>query len=193
LADLLPFEPSTRPRRPVHKSGEKPASKPAIAAFRQIALENLRKISGLTVYALAKKSRTHCEDLKNILQCRVRARKATLARIEAIFRGLIAERHREVMREIRRAEHGPVVRLESTDFTRQRPRNRAWLADDRVKGLATYIMACELDYPPAILAKALEESRTAISKTIAQWEDWRDRRRTERLIAAVRARLDWAH
>jgi hypothetical protein len=191
MADVLPFEPSIRPRRHVHKSGGKRTAKPAIAAFRQIALENLRKISGLTVYALARKSRTHCEVLKNILQCRVRARRATLARIEAALDGLIAERHDQVAKTLRRIEHGPVLRLDHTDSTRQRPRCRVWLEDTRCKMLATYIMHCEFGYPMPDLARALDQSRTAVGKTVKHYEDFRDKPRTERLIDAVRARLDW--
>ena len=196
MADLLPFESSTRPRRRVDKSGEKPIRFPRCAntgETRQTALETLRKACGFTVYEISKKSRIDQTTLKKILDGRTRhPHKATLARIESSFRGLVARRHREVMKEIRRAEHRPVIRLDATDFSLQRPRDRAWLDDARVRGLATYIMACELDYPAAILGKALHVSRTAISKTLAHWEEWRDRRRTRRIIDAVRGRLDWA-
>jgi hypothetical protein len=197
MAELLSFEPSTRPRRHVDKSGEKPlrfVSRGNTDETRQTALETLRKACGLTVYEISKKSRIGQTALKKILDGRTRhPHKATLARIEGTFRGLVAKRHRAVMKEIRRAEHGPVIRLDAADFSLQRPRDRAWLDDVRVRGLATYIMACELGYPAAILGKALHVSRTAISKTVSHWEDWRDRRRTERIIAAVKLRLERGH
>lgn len=196
MAKVLPFEPSTPRKRHVDKSGERPPRKPIyppISVSRQIALENLRKASGLTVYELAKKSRTNWEVLKNILDCRVRARRATLARIEETFDRLIVERHHQVVKTLRRAEHGPVVRIDFTDWSRQRPRDRTWLADCRCRMLATYIMACEFGYPLRVLARALHQSPTAVGKTVTHYEDHRDKPRTERLIAAVRKRLDWAH
>lgn len=177
------------------KSGENRIQNPIDDIYRVSRVSTLEKrriAEGLTVAELARISRTNWETVKNILEGRTKhPHRATLARLEAVFRGLIASRHRQVMKEIRRAEHGPVVRLDTADFTRQRPRDRHWLDDARVRGLATYIMVCEFGYPQAALASALHVSKTAIGKTTKQYEDWRDRRRTERIIAAVRARLGW--
>lgn len=107
---------------------------------------------------------------KNIL-ADFRRRPAGVAiggRLEAAELGYL---HQDVMDEIARLQHRPI--FHGVDFTKQRPRNRQWLALNRRRALATYFLVVEEGYSNARLALALGLSRTAVGKALARVEDAR--------------------
>jgi transcriptional regulator with XRE-family HTH domain len=183
MADLLPFEQSTRPRRHVDKSGERlEIFNPSKAVVKNLPhpLEKARQAWGLTVAELARRSRTERHVLKNILGGRRQPHAATLRRIEAAFAGIQEERRltvvrqfREIARAICHCRHVSYGAFLATDFSVQRPRNKAWLANARIRNLATYVLVVEFGIQEVAAAAAIAVSRTAVTKALRHCEEER--------------------
>lgn len=81
--------------------------------------------------------------------------------------------HRLVMIEIARTQTVDISALLATDFSVQRPAAE-WLAASRLRRMAIYITAVELEVDNAALARALGLSREAVRKARIAVEDLRD-------------------
>lgn len=80
------------------------------------------------------------------------------------------------------------VHAMATDFRNENPNNPAWLIGARVRRLAMYLIACELQYGNAALANAIGCSRQNVKQAVKSIEELREAEPAlDALIAKVAA------
>jgi transcriptional regulator with XRE-family HTH domain len=77
----------------------------------------------------------------------------------------------------------------AVDMSKQRPQNPAWLRAARIRMMATYIAAVELEVGNADLGRAIGQTRQAIQKSRNQVEDFRDDPAIEAALTTVTAQV----
>lgn len=122
------------------------------------------------------------------------ASSATLAKLQAALEApreikppqVIAGFHRLVMQIIAMQMAFDVPALLATDFSKQRPGNPQWLRAARIRQMASYITAVELEVSNADLGRAIGDTRANIKYARDAIENLReDGNEIDRVLSAV--------
>ncbi|EKS26705.1 helix-turn-helix domain-containing protein [Afipia felis] len=176
----------TRPsvRQPCESPSASPLSSSTVAdaAAQIIAINKKREDLGIGHEKFAQKAGISFWTWRDLRRGAFRPTPATLKKLRAAL-GEVPEAkppqvvkgfHRLVMIEIARTQQIDIETVLTTDFTVQRPHAPQWLASSRVRLMAIYITAVELEVGNADLARALGVSREAVRKARMKIEDLRE-------------------
>lgn len=165
------------------KRDAKPAKDSASSSVKRVEQINRSRLAaGLSHEELCRLARAGSRNWFRVLKGEQSASSALLDRLEEALaqprckkpRQVVAAFHRVVMQLVAVQMQFNVAELLATDFSVQRPSNPQWLRAARIRQMAIYITAVELQVSNADLGRALGDSRANIKFARDAIEDRRD-------------------
>lgn len=145
-------------------------------------IDRRREEAGVTIEALCRAAgvnRKTWSDIRSRPDCA--ARPETLRRLADALSDLAVAKSPDLLQGRLRtllallaADTGDDAKVVlATDFSRQRPQDKGWLAAARLRRFAIYLIVVEEDVRMADMARAIGISRQAVKQTVDEVREWR--------------------
>jgi transcriptional regulator with XRE-family HTH domain len=160
-------------------------------------VDRRRKAAGLSHDELCRAAGIEVNNWFRLLRGAHQPSPATLRKLQAALDAprqskppqIIAGFHRVLIGLLADAMGADRAAVLAVDMSKQRPQNPAWLRAARIRMMATYIAAVELEVGNAELGRAIGQTRQAIQKSRNQVEDLRDDPAIEAALTLVTAQV----